>query len=105
MRLRRLFSRSRSRLALTVAVVGLAGAVVAHHTPIDMHAMAGMTATMICLAVLSPATLVAAALNILPRVRPRPPTVRILRALWIPQSRGTRARAGPLYLRLQVLRR
>ena len=88
-----------------VAVVALAGAVVAHHNPIDMHGMTGMTVTMICLAVLGAATLVAVALNILPRVRPRPPTAKILRSLWIPAAQGTPARAGPLYLRLQVLRR
>lgn len=105
MQLRRLFTRSHSRIALTAAVVALSGAVVAHHTPIDVHGMPDMTATMICLGVLGAATLVAVALNVLPRVRPRPPTVGILRALWIPPTRGTPARAGPLYLRLQVLRR
>ncbi len=88
-----------------IAVVALAGAVVAHHTPIDMHGMAGMTGTMICLAVIGAATLVAVGLNILPRVCPRSPTAGVLRALWVPAARGTPARAGPLYLRLQVLRR
>ena len=96
---------SRRRLAVLLMVLGLGGAVAVHHAmPMDMHAMAGHS---VCLAVLAAGALLVAAAFAVRRVRPRPPRRTSVR---IPASRpvaccwSTPARAGPLYLRLSVLR-
>ena len=101
--IRRHLGNARRRGALLLAVIALAGALTAHHAPMDMH---GMGPTSICLAILiaaAPIVLVAAVGRILPRAprrlgRPVDPYLH---------TRGLRPapRAGPSYLRLLVIRR
>lgn len=99
-------SRARSRMALALAVTALGGAVVVHHTPVGMHdGMPRMSGVVVCLAVLGVTLLVAAAIVALPHAGLRHVVAIGLRALAVPAARGAPARAGPLYLRLQVLRR
>jgi peptidoglycan/LPS O-acetylase OafA/YrhL len=95
---------SRRRLAVVLVLLGLAGAVAVHHgMPMDMHAMPGHT---VCLALLAGAALIvagaarAAARVPRPRVAELQTPVRPLGA-W---CRSVPARAGPLYIRLVVLR-
>lgn len=95
---------SRRRVVLVIALVALAGAVVAHHDmPMDMHAM---PAAVVCLAVLAAAgaIVVAIAALVTPawlRTDDRPTLPAGVR-----EPRSVPARAGPpLFLRLAVLRR
>ena len=102
--IRALLHASRRRLAIVVVLLGLAGAVAVHHgMPMDMHAMGGHT---VCLALVLAGVALAAAVAI--AVKPararrladqRAPVTRLSRS-----CRSVPARAGPLYLRLAVLR-
>lgn len=96
--------RSRRHLALLLAVFALAGAVEAHHgVPMDMH---GMSAAVICLAVLGMAAIVVIAVGGLLALRwPRPMDLEIPSSSPTP-ARAVPARAGPpIYLRLSAVRR
>jgi hypothetical protein len=104
LRLRTLVRRTRARIAVLVAVVALAGAVVAHHgvPTMDMHGMPAQA--MLCLAVLGGALMVAAGVALVARV-PVLRAARVVapRVLCLPASPlGLPARASPV--RLQVLR-
>ncbi len=102
--LRLALRRSRGRLAVLLVFLGLASAVAVHHgMPKDMHGMSGPA---ICLAVLGGALLLLAgvALTRAARRRARPTNVASPRALVTLLPRCAPARAGPLYLRLAVLR-
>jgi peptidoglycan/LPS O-acetylase OafA/YrhL len=105
MTLRRALRRSRRRLVVALAVVGLAGAVAAHHGwPMDTH---GMPAAALCLAIATAAgaaVAVGAGAAVWFRVwsgpidgGPRPS--------WRSIRHHSPARAGPSFARLQVLRR
>jgi hypothetical protein len=101
----RLLRSARRRLALVVALLVVSGAVVAHHgVPMDMHAM---PAAAMCLAVIGTAVLAAGAALLAVIGAP----MRAVATLWQPHPSPTRAprsapvRAGPLFVRLQVLRR
>ncbi len=101
--LRRGLRRSRRRLAVLLVLLGLAGAVAVHHgMPMDMH----MPGPAMCLAVLGGALVLFAGVA-LTSAFPRPPSATNLatpRALVVLSPRCAPARAGPLYLRLAVLR-
>ncbi len=102
--LRGFLRSSRRRLAVVLVLFGLVGAVSVHHgMPMDMHAMPGHA---VCLALLAGAALlvVGAAVSTVRGSRSR--NVH-LRAPVTPSGtwcRSVPARAGPLYLRLAVLR-
>ncbi len=101
---KRVLRRSRHRLTLLLVLLGLASAVAVHHgMPMDMHAMGGQA---ICLAVLGGALLLVTGvvLTAVARRRARPTDLSTPRALIVPLPRSAPARAGPLYLRLAVLR-
>ena len=88
-------------MATVLVVLAIGGAVAAHHA---MPEMSGMVATVACLAVLAGAVTVAVAATVLrplwrPLVLSAPPEVPVV-APW-----REPARAGPLHLTLQVLRR
>ena len=102
---RSMMRSSRRRLVLALVLLGLGGAVAVHHAvPMDMHTMPGPS---VCLAVLAAGPLLAAAVVVARAARPRPPRFPHFRT---PATRpvacdwSTPARAGPLYLRLSVLR-
>ena len=102
--LRARLRRARRGPLLALLLIVLAGAVVAHHLPMDMHGM-GQTAE-ICLAVTTGAVLVvAAAAAILPPRRPHREAALDPRGGSAVRLRVGRARAGPRYLHLVVLRR
>lgn len=104
LRLRRALRRSRHRLAMLVVLACLSGAVAVHHgMPSGMHAMPGQA---ICLAMLAAGALLAIGAVLVTRRadRSRPVGVRTPRALVALTPRSVPARAGPLYLRLAVLR-
>lgn len=94
----------RRRQLLVLAVLVLGSAVYYHHTePSDMGEMVGGA---ICLAVLAGGTLILSEIRsgLLPRFWPLPlPRPRSLGLP--PPTRSVPARAGPLFLRLAVLRR
>ena len=97
---------SQRKLAVVLVLGGLAAAVAVHHSiPMDMHAMPGQS---VCLAVLAAGALLTGVAVIVRATRPGPPP-RVTN-FRIPLSRpvacdwSTPARAGPLYLRLNVLR-
>src|SRR4051794_20071536 len=101
----RLLRRARRHLVVVAAIAVCGGAVAAHHTmPVDMHAM---PAAAMCLAVLGVAA-VSAGAAVLRRASPLLPRVC---GCWIPhrapvaRPRMAPARAGPLFMQLQVLRR
>lgn len=105
MTLRRAMSGSRRRVVVALALLSLAGAVAVHHAaPSDMSAMTGHG---ICLAMLAGALVAAAAAGV-KRLHTAPPVRAILRlvavTLVVLAPRSAPARAGPLYLRLRVLR-
>lgn len=105
LRLRMSLRRSRRRLVVVLALLALGGAVAVHHAMPDMHSMPGHT---ICLAVLAGAALLAVGISAARDGRPvlpRPLLRLALRSLVIPAPRTVPARAGPIYLRLGVLRR
>lgn len=93
----------RRRLVLLLAILALGGLVASHH--VEPKAMDGMAGG-ICLAVLA-----GGAALLVSRIRPRwLPRLRPLRFRrprrlpWISPPLSAPARAGPLYLRLSVLR-
>ncbi len=95
---------SRRRLAVVVVLLGLAGSVAVHHgMPMDMHAMSGQS---ICLALLAGAVLLVAGVVLARARRPRPRAPKLSTPVTPSGSwcRSVPARAGPLYLRLAVLR-
>jgi hypothetical protein len=102
--LRSVLSRSRRRVVVLVGTIALVGAVAAHHgLPVDMH---DMPAAAMCIAVVAAAIGVATALGALalPGVQPSPEAWRP-RWAWIGAPQAAPVRAGPLFLRLQVVRR
>ncbi|HWH93878.1 MAG TPA: hypothetical protein VNT03_08450 [Baekduia sp.] len=101
----RLLRRARRHLLVAAAVLVSAGAVAAHHgMPIDMHAM---PAAAMCLAVLGGAAVAAGSALVLASRQALPR----FSACWVPHQapvgrpRSAPARAGPLFVCLQVLRR
>jgi hypothetical protein len=101
--LRQLLRRKRRRLGLVLALVAVTGLVALHHgAPMDMHAM---PAAAVCLAVLGIGVAVAAASALGFRTRLALPADWLIPASWPTRPRSVPARAGPLYLRLAVLRR
>ncbi len=95
---------SRRRLAVVLVFLGLVGAVSVHHgMPMDMHAMPGHA---VCLALLAGAVLLVAGAAVTAARGPWPRTIDVRTpvtplGIW---CRSVPARAGPLYLRLAVLR-
>lgn len=95
---------SRHRLAVVLVLLGLGGAVAVHHgMPMDMHAMPGHT---VCLALLAGAVLFGAGVAFAAARTARPRAAESSTPItpsgtW---CRSVPARAGPLYLRLAVLR-
>lgn len=98
------FAGRRRQMTLLLAILALGSAVYYHHAePSDMGEMVGGA---ICLAVLAGGTLFLSEIEsgLLPRFWPLP--LPRLRSLGLPPStRSVPARAGPLFLRLAVLRR
>jgi hypothetical protein len=102
-RIRGLLRRSRRRLTLAVIVVAATGLVALHHgMPMDMHQM---PAAAVCLAVLGAGVAVANAAGALLMARLALPVDWLVPVPWLTEPRSVPARAGPLYLRLAVLRR
>jgi peptidoglycan/LPS O-acetylase OafA/YrhL len=105
MTLRAALRRSRREFVVALAVLGLAGAVAAHHgVPMDMHSM---PAAALCLAIVTVAgAVVAVGAAVVFWRRIWAPVVRCgARSGWASARRGPPARAGPLFVWLQVLRR
>jgi hypothetical protein len=101
--IRRLLRRARWRLAAVVAVLAITGLVAAHHgMPMDMHAM---PTAAVCLAVVGAGVAVAAAIGGVFPARLALPGDWVIPAAPRSWTRSVPARAGPLYLRLAVLRR
>lgn len=104
-RLRAVLRTPRRRLLLLLAVLILGGAVFYHHAePTDMDGMVGGA---LCLAVLGVGTALLisdASRRWLPEWRALP-LLRLQSTLWPSTLRSVPARAGPLFLRLSVLRR
>jgi len=104
MALREALRCSRRQLAIILVLLGLISAVSVHHgMPTDMHAMPGHA---VCLALLVGAALLVAGAAVTsprgPRSRPVDPQTPVTPSgTW---CRSVPARAGPLYLRLAVLR-
>jgi hypothetical protein len=105
LRVREALSTPRRRLAILAVLLALVGLVAYHHSePSDMD---GMVVGAVCLAVLGGAA-AALAVEVLRLRLPRPPVSQrpgLLFATRPAPVRGIPARAGPLYLRLAVLRR
>jgi hypothetical protein len=86
-----------------MALLAITGLVAMHHgAPMDMHAM---PAAAVCLAVLGVGVAVAAVAAFGFRARLVLPVDWLIPASWPAGPRSVPARAGPLYLRLAVLRR
>jgi hypothetical protein len=101
----RLLRRARRHLLVAAALLVTSGAVAAHHgMPMDMHAI---PAGAMCLAVLGGVAAAAgyALLRTAPRVLPAPSACWATHEAPIRRPRSVPARAGPLIVRLQVLRR
>jgi len=105
MRVRTALRRSRRKLVVALAVIGLAGAVAAHHgAPMDMHAMPAAAMCLAIVAVAGAAVTAGAAVAAWRRIWA--PVIRCgPRPGWTSEQRRPPARAGPLFLRLQILRR
>lgn len=105
LRIRSFLGHSRRRLSVVLVLLVLGGAVAVHHGMPEMHSM---PAGAVCLAVLGGAGLLTAAVSLVHECRispPRPPT-RLAPSSLIPTApKAVAARAGPLYLRLGVIRR
>ncbi len=102
--LRATLRSSRRRLAIVLILVGIGGAVTVHHAmPMNIHAMPGHA---ICMAVLAGTLLlaVATAVNRASARLPRPTNHVLPAARPEAWCRSVPARAGPLCLRLSVLR-
>ena len=90
---------------MALAVIGLAGAVAAHHgAPMDMHAMPAAAMCLAIVAVAGAAVTAGAAVAGWRGVW-APVTACGSRPGWASGPRRPPARAGPLFLRLQILRR
>jgi ABC-type nitrate/sulfonate/bicarbonate transport system substrate-binding protein len=101
--LRRLLRRTRRRLGLVMALLAITSLVAMHHgAPMDMHAM---PAAAVCLGVLGVGVVGAVAAAFGFRARLALPVDWLMPASWPTGPRSVPARAGPLYLRLAVLRR
>lgn len=84
-------------------LVATAGLVALHHgAPIGMHEM---PAAAVCLAVLGAGVVVAGTAGRLLTRRLAPAVDWLVPVVWLTEPRSVPARAGPLYLRLAVLRR
>lgn len=102
-RARRLLRRSRRHLTAAIVVVAAISLVALHHgVPMVMHEM---PAAAVCLAVLGAGVAVASAAGAVFVARWALPADWLLPLLWFTRPRSVPARAGPLYLRLAVLRR
>jgi hypothetical protein len=103
-RVHRFLRRSRRHVTLAVALVATTGLVALHHgAPMGMHEM---PAAAVCLAVLGVAGVaVAGAVGALLARRLALPVHWRVPVVWLTEPRSIPARAGPLYLRLAVLRR
>jgi hypothetical protein len=100
---RRLLRRSRRHLTLALVLAATTGLLALHHgVPMDMHEM---PAAAVCVAVLGAGVAVASAAGALVARRLALPLDWLLPVLWLTEPQGAPARAGPLYLRLAVLRR
>jgi len=105
LRLRSWWRRPKRRVAVALAMIALLGAVSTHHA-VPTH-MDGMAAAAVCLAVTGLGVTVAVArgtLAWLPTSRPLD-LLQPLTAIRVPAPLAAPARAGPLFLRLSVLRR
>jgi hypothetical protein len=101
--LRRLLRRTRHRVGLVMALLAITGLVALHHgAPMDMHAM---PAAAVCLAVLGVGLAAASAAAFGFQARLALPADWLIPASWPTGPRSVPARAGPLYLRLAVVRR
>jgi hypothetical protein len=101
--LRRLLRHTRRRFGLVMALLAITGLVALHHgAPMDMHAM---PTAAVCLAVLGVGVAAAAATAFGFRARLALPADWPMPASRPAGPRSVPARAGPLYLRLAVLRR
>jgi hypothetical protein len=101
----RLLRSARRRIVLAAAVLVVGGALVAHHgMPMDMHAM---PAAAMCLAVIGTGVAAAGIALLVDLGRRRRPTALlwVLHAAPVSAPRTAPVRAGPLFVRLQVLRR
>lgn len=106
LRLRSALRGARLRLLLLLVVLSLGGVTAYHHG--EPSGMEGMVSGVVCLAVLlgDGATLLLSAALARWRLHRPDSSPRIPRSVaWISPARGVPARAGPLYLRLSVLRR
>jgi hypothetical protein len=102
-RVRRFLRRSRRHVALAAVLVATTGLVALHHgAPMGMHEM---PAAAVCLAVLGAGVAVAGAVGALFAPRLALPVDWLVPIAWLTEPRSVPARAGPLYLRLAVLRR
>jgi hypothetical protein len=102
-RVRRFVRRSRSHLALAVILIATTSLVALHHgLPMAMHEM---PAAAVCLAVLGAGVVVASAAGASLARRLAPAVDWLVPVVWLTAPRSVPARAGPLYLRLAVLRR
>jgi hypothetical protein len=102
--LRRILRRSHRRVLVLLALLSVTGAFVVHHDmPMDMH---GMSAGVACVAILAVGAVVAigAAVTLLPRPWSLP-TDLMSRHDRTVAPRSVPTRAGPLHLRLLVIRR
>ena len=104
--IRRTLARRRRRITVLMVFVTLAGALALHHAApsADMH---GMSEAAACLAVLAVGVAVAVvAAGACPVTLPRAPLRASLRAAVVARvPRARPPRAGPLFLRLRVVRR
>ncbi|MDX6703059.1 MAG: hypothetical protein QOF26_3285 [Baekduia sp.] len=103
----RLLRSARRRVVLAVALLVVGGALVAHHgvpAAMDIHAM---PAAAMCLAVIGTAVAAAGIVMLADLGRlARPMAVLwVLHAAPVSAPRSAPVRAGPLFVRLQVLRR
>jgi hypothetical protein len=100
---RRFLRRSRRHLAVAAILVATTGLVALHHgMPMAMHEM---PAAAMCVAVLGASVAVAAGAGALFVPRLALPVDWLVPVVWLTRPRSVPARAGPLYLRLAVLRR
>jgi hypothetical protein len=102
-RVRRVLRRSRRHVTLAVVLIATTGLVALHHgVPMGMHEM---PAAAVCLAVLGAGVAVAGAVGPLLAPRLALAVDWVVPIVWLTEPRSVPARAGPLYLRLAVLRR
>jgi hypothetical protein len=98
-----LLRRSRRRVTLAVVLIATTGLVALHHAmPMTMHQM---PAAAVCLAVLGTGAAVATAAGASFAPRLALPMDWLVPVFWPAEPRSVPARAGPIYVRLTVLRR